>query len=132
MAYERLSAQDSMFLHIEAPQQPQHVGSLGILDGGPFRDDDGRFRLDLARQVIAERLHLVPRFRRRIMTVPLDQGRPVWVDDEDFDLAYHVRLTALPRPGSEEQLLLLQLEQCTDGFDVPGCHLAQGTRLEIK
>jgi diacylglycerol O-acyltransferase len=107
MAYERLSAQDSMFLHIEKPQQPQHVGSLGILEGGPMRDADGRFRLDLAREVIAERLHLVPRFRRRIMTVPLDQGRPVWVDDEDFDLGYHVRLTALPKPGSEEQLLAL-------------------------
>jgi diacylglycerol O-acyltransferase / wax synthase len=107
MAYERLSAQDSMFLHIEKAQQPQHVGSLGILEGGPFRDDEGRFRLDALRDVIAERLHLVPRFRKRVMAVALDQGRPVWVDDEDFDLAYHVRLTALPTPGNEEQLLAL-------------------------
>lgn len=107
MAYERLSAQDSMFLHIEKPQQPQHVGSLGILEGEPFRDEEGRFRLDAIREVIAERLHLVPRFRKRVMDVPLAQGRPVWVDDEDFDLAYHVRLTALPAPGNEEQLLAL-------------------------
>lgn len=107
MAYERLSAQDSMFLHIESPQQPQHVGSLGILEAGPLRDDAGRFRLDLVREVIAERLHLVPRFRRRVMAVPFQQGRPVWVDDEAFDLAYHVRLTALPKPGNEEQLLAL-------------------------
>lgn len=107
MPYERLSAQDSMFLHIEKPQQPQHVGSLGIMEGGTLFDGDGRFRLDEIRQIIGERLHLVPRFRRRLMTVPFDQGRPVWVDDEDFDLAYHVRLTALPTPGSEAQLLAL-------------------------
>lgn len=107
MSYERLTAQDSMFLHIEAPHQPQHVGSLGILEGEPFYDDRGQFRLDDVRELIGERLHLVPHFRKRIMTVPLDQGRPVWVDDERFDLAYHVRLTALPRPGTEEQLLAL-------------------------
>jgi diacylglycerol O-acyltransferase len=107
MPYERLTAQDSMFLHIEAPHQPQHVGSLGILEGAPFSDDRGRFRLDEVRALIGERLHLVPRFRKRIMTVPLDQGRPVWVDDERFDLGYHVRLTALPSPGTEEQLLSL-------------------------
>ena len=107
MPYERLTAQDSMFLHIEAPHQPQHVGSLGYLEGGPFLDADGRFRLDDVRELIGERLHLVPRYRQRIMTVPLDQGRPVWVDDERFDIAYHVRLTALPSPGTEEQLLAL-------------------------
>lgn len=107
MAFERLTAQDSMFLHIEKAHQPQHVGSLGLLEGEPLRDDDGRLRVDEVRQLIGERLHLVPRFRQRIMTVPFDQGRPVWVDDEAFDLAYHVRLTALPTPGSEEQLLSL-------------------------
>ena len=107
MPYERLTAQDSMFLHIEAPHQPQHVGSLGYLEAAPLLDADGRFRLAEVRALIGERLHLVPRFRQRIMTVPLDQGRPVWVDDERFDLGYHVRLTALPAPGTEEQLLSL-------------------------
>lgn len=107
MPYERLSAQDSVFLHIESPTQPQHVGALGILEGEPLRRADGRFDLDAVREVIAERLHLVPRFRRKLMMVPFDQGRPVWVDDENFDLAYHVRLTALPSPGNEDQLLAL-------------------------
>lgn len=106
-SYERLSAQDSMFLHIEKAHQPQHVGSLGILEGAPLRDDEGRLRIDDIRGLIEERLHLVPRFRKRVMNVPLDQGRPVWVDDERFDLGYHVRLTALPTPGTEEQLLSL-------------------------
>ena len=69
MPYERLSAQDSMFLHIEQERQPQHVGSLGILEGEPFFDEQGRFRVDAVRELIGSRLHLVPRFRRRLMTV---------------------------------------------------------------
>ena len=56
---------------------------------------------------MARRLERVPRLRQRIMEVPLGQGRPVWVDDEDFDIAYHVRLTALPRPGDDDQLSTL-------------------------
>ena len=55
----------------------------------------------------ASRLHLIPRFRKRLMTVPIEQGRPIWVDDDRFDISYHVRLTALPRPGSRDQLLTL-------------------------
>ena len=106
-AYERLTAQDTTFLHIETATQPQHVGSLGLFEAAPFLDGDGRFRLDDARAVVASRLHLVPKFRQRIMTVPLDQGRPVWVDDAHFDLTYHVRLTALPNPGSLGQLKAL-------------------------
>ena len=105
--YERLSAQDSSFLHLETPTSPMHVGSLGLFDAPPFFDASGRFLIDDARRLIASRLHLVPRFRRRLMEVPFGQGRPVWVDDERFDISYHVRLTALPRPGAEEQLLAL-------------------------
>ncbi len=106
MSYQRLSPQDALFLHLENEHQPMHVGSLAYLEGAPFfGDDDGPFRLDAVRERIGSRLHLVPRFRKRIMEVPFNQGRPVWVDDEDFDLSYHVRLTALPRPGTEQQLL---------------------------
>ena len=107
MSYDRLSAQDASFLHVEQEHQPMHVGSLGVFEAGPLLDHAGRFRLDDARREIARRLHLVPRFRKKLMTVPYGQGRPVWVDDEAFDLAYHVRLTALPRPGDEEQLKAL-------------------------
>jgi WS/DGAT/MGAT family acyltransferase len=104
--YERLSAQDASFLHLESERTPMHVGSLAIFEGGPFFED-GRFRIEDVRRTIASRLHLVPRFRMKLMEVPLGQGRPVWVDDEDFDIGYHVRLTALPAPGSEEQLKTL-------------------------
>ena len=70
MAYERLSAQDASFLHLESPTTPMHVGSIGIFEGGAFFDDAGRFRIDEARERIACRLHLVPRFRKKIKTVP--------------------------------------------------------------
>jgi len=107
MAYDRLSPQDSVFLHIEDDHQPLHVGALAYFERGPFLDASGRFDLARVRRRIESRLHLVPRFRKRIMKVPFDQGRPIWVDDPEFDLAYHVRLTAIPPPGSEAQLKLL-------------------------
>jgi diacylglycerol O-acyltransferase / wax synthase len=74
-----------------------HVASTMIFEGpapshGEFRDH------------IASRLHLVPRFRQKLRFVPFDQGRPVWVDDPHLNLDYHVRQSALPAPGSEEQL----------------------------
>jgi diacylglycerol O-acyltransferase / wax synthase len=107
MAYTRLTAQDAAFLHIETPTAPMHVGSLGIFEAGPFQDEQGRFRLEDARRLVESRLDHVPRFRQKLMHVPLSQGRPVWVDDEHFDLNFHVRLTALPRPGDEHQLKAL-------------------------
>jgi WS/DGAT/MGAT family acyltransferase len=107
MTYDRLSPQDSVFLHIEDDHQPMHVGSLSYFERAPFLGADGTFDLARARRRIESRLHLVPRFRKRIMLVPFDQGRPIWVDDQDFDLNYHVRLTAIPPPGSESQVKLL-------------------------
>ena len=84
-----------------------HVGALAIFDGEPFFDTSGRFRLAAVRGLVASRLHLIPRFRKRLMSVAMEQGRPIWVDDERFDIAYHVRLTALPKPGHRDQLLAL-------------------------
>jgi WS/DGAT/MGAT family acyltransferase len=105
--YDRLSGLDAGFLALERLETPMHIGSLAILDGEPFLDESGRFRLADVRRLVASRLHLIPRFRRRVMEVPLGIGRPVWVDDERFDIGYHVRLTALPAPGSWAQLLAL-------------------------
>ena len=104
MAYDRLSAQAASFLRGESPRSPRHAGSLALFEGMPFLDERGRFRLDDARDHVAGRLHRSPALRRRVQPVPFGQGRPVWVDDAGFDLAYHVRLAALPRPGAEEQL----------------------------
>jgi len=77
-----------------------HIGGLSILEGPP--PDFGELS-DLLRG----RLHLVPRYRQKLATPPLGTGRPMWVDDPNFNLEYHVRQTALPSPGSEEQLLNL-------------------------
>lgn len=105
--HDRLSALDASFLHLESPETPMHVGALGIFEGEAFLDASGRFRLAEVRALVTSRLHLIPRFRKRLMAVPMDQGRPIWVDDDRFDISHHVRLTALPRPGTREQLLTL-------------------------
>ena len=97
VAAERLTGLDASFLHLERSGAHMHVASTSDLQGeapthAEFRDH------------IASRLHLVPRFRQKLRFVPLDQGRPVWVDDPYLNLDYHVRQTALPAPGSDEQL----------------------------
>jgi diacylglycerol O-acyltransferase / wax synthase len=107
MAHERLSEEDHAFLSMESESQPQHFGSLSLLEEAPLLDDAGHFRINDLRAHIDARLHLVPRFRKRLMWVPFQQGRPVWVDDDRFDLTHHVRFTALPKPGTEAQLLTL-------------------------
>ncbi len=105
--YDRLASLDASFLHLEKLETPMHVGALSIFEGGVFFDEQRRFRLAEVRRLVASRLHLIPRFRKRLMAVPLEQGRPIWVDDDRFDIAYHVRLTALPSPGTRDQLLTL-------------------------
>ena len=105
--YDRLSSLDASFLHLERPEYPMHVGAVSVIEGAPFLDAYGRFRIDEVRDLVLSRLPLMPRFRRRLMPVPYEQGRPIWVDDDRFDITYHVRHTALPKPGSWEQLVAL-------------------------
>ena len=77
-----------------------HVASVMVFEGDPPPYED-------LLEAIEARLHLVPRYRQRLAEVPFGQGRPVWVDDPHYNLRYHVRVTALPPPGSEEQLRVL-------------------------
>jgi WS/DGAT/MGAT family acyltransferase len=105
--YDRLTALDASFLHMERLEYPMHVGAMSVLEGAPFFDEAGHFRIGEVRDLVLSRLPLLPRFRRRLMTVPYDQGRPIWIDDDRFDITYHVRHTALPKPGSWEQLVAL-------------------------
>ena len=107
MSHDRMTALDASFLHLERLETPMHVGALTVLEGEPFFGPGDRFRLAEVRDLVASRLHLIPRFRKRVMNVPLDAGQPIWVDDDRFDIGYHVRLTALPAPGSRSQLLAL-------------------------
>jgi diacylglycerol O-acyltransferase / wax synthase len=97
---DRLSGLDTSFLHLERDGAHMHVASTTVFEGPPPSHEEFRDH-------IGSRLHLVPRFRQKLRFVPLGQGRPVWVDDPHLNLDYHVRRTALPPPGSEEQLRLL-------------------------
>jgi diacylglycerol O-acyltransferase / wax synthase len=97
---DRLTSIDASFLHQEGEDSHMHIGGVLIFEGPPPAFQDF---LDHVRG----RLHLVPRYRQKLAHPPLEAGRPLWVDDPDFNLEYHVRHTALPSPGSEEQLFLL-------------------------
>ena len=94
---DRLTGLDSSFLHLERDAAHMHVAGCMVFEGkAPSYPE-------LVDQ-IGLRLHLVPRYRQRLAFVPFNQGRPVWVDDPHFNLTYHVRHTALPRPGAEADL----------------------------
>ncbi len=99
---DRLSATDAAFLYAEDAGTPMHVGGVVILapDGAEGREFQYSDIVDL----IGSRLSLVPRYRQKVRFVPGRLARPVWVDDEDFDLTYHVRRSALPKPGTEVEL----------------------------
>ena len=94
---DRLTATDASFLAQEGPSSHMHVGAVMIFEGPPPG------YVDFVNQ-IRSRLHLVPRYRQKLAFPPIETGRPVWIDDPSFNLEYHVRHTALPHPGSEEQL----------------------------
>jgi WS/DGAT/MGAT family acyltransferase len=102
-AYERLSAQDATFLDLESPTRHQHIAATTIFDAEPLRRPDGGIDIDRIRAYVAGRLHRLPRYRQRLARIPIE-GHPAWVDDPHFHIAYHVRHTALPRPGDERQL----------------------------
>ena len=95
---ERLSTLDASFLYLEEPDTPMHVGGVLILEAPPGG-------VEALADLVEARLSLVPRYRQRVAEVPGHLANPVWVDDPDFDIDYHVRRSGLPRPGTEAQLL---------------------------
>ena len=95
---ERLSRLEASFLYLEEPGTPMHVGGVLILDAPPGG-------VDALADLVQARLSLVPRYRQRVAEVPGHLANPVWVDDPDFEIAYHLRRSGLPRPGTEAQLL---------------------------
>jgi diacylglycerol O-acyltransferase len=97
MTGDRLSPLDSSFLHLEDRVNQLHIGSIAIFEGPepPFEEFVA---------MVAGKLPLVPRYRQVVLEVPLDIGRPVWVDDPDFNIDYHIRHTALPAPGGDAEL----------------------------
>jgi diacylglycerol O-acyltransferase / wax synthase len=99
---DRLSSLDVSFLYVEGRTTPMHVGGLAIFE--PPRDG---FDYDRMVELIQQRIPLVPRYRQKIKWVPGNLASPVWVDDSEFDISYHVRRSVLPKPGSDQQLLEL-------------------------
>src|ERR1700716_4550180 len=97
MSVDRLSPLDASFLHIENDVNHMHIGSVGIFEG-PAPEYSALVNM------IKSKLPLVRRYRQVVRFVPLDLGRPVWVDDAHFNIEYHVRHTALPAPGGEPEL----------------------------
>ncbi|MFI7586676.1 wax ester/triacylglycerol synthase family O-acyltransferase [Spongisporangium articulatum] len=96
---DRLSTADVSFLYLEQPTTAMHVGTVMV-----FRTPDGGLDVERLMRHIGSRIVYVPRYRQRVKQVPGRLANPVWVDDDQFDLSYHVRRSALPRPGDDEQL----------------------------
>jgi diacylglycerol O-acyltransferase len=94
---DRLSPLDSLFLHIEDGVTHMHIASCAIFDGPPPRYDE-------LVELVTRTLPRLPRYRQKVRFVPGQLGRPVWVDDPHFNLAYHVRHSALPPPGGEDEI----------------------------
>ena len=101
--YERLTALDSSFLLLEKRNSPLHVASTLTFEAEPLRTPEGGIDAERIKRHMASELHRIPRYRQKIRWIPLT-SRPVWVDDDRFNIEYHVRHTSLPRPGSDEQL----------------------------
>jgi WS/DGAT/MGAT family acyltransferase len=102
---QQLTGLDAAFLAMETHAVFGHVGSVCVLDPSTSPDE---VTLDKVTGLIQERLHLMPPFRRRLVTVPLGLDQPYWIEDPDFNIEYHVREIALPAPGDDRQLA----EQC--------------------
>jgi diacylglycerol O-acyltransferase / wax synthase len=97
-----LSALDAGFLYLETPEMPMHIGAMYLLkrpEGLSAEDYYDRYK-----QMIADRLQLAPLFTRKLANMPFDLANPVWIEDDDVDLDYHIRHTVMPKPGSLEQL----------------------------
>ena len=90
---DRLTSTDASFLHQEGRCSHMHIGGVVLFEGPPPTHQE-------IVDHIRGRLHLVPRYRQKLATPPLDTGRPLWIDDNSFNLEYHVRSSALPSPGS--------------------------------
>lgn len=96
---DRLSTLDASFLYLEDRNTPMHVGSVMV-----FKPADEGFDYDRLVSLVTNRIAYVPRYRQRIRDMPVGLLNPVWIDDADFDVTYHVRRSALPRPGTTAQL----------------------------
>jgi WS/DGAT/MGAT family acyltransferase len=102
-AYERLSNESAALLDFETSRQFAHTSVIAIFEAGPLARPDGGVNIAAVRNAIESRLAQLPHYRRKLRRIPLE-NHPVWVDDHEFNLEYHVRHTSLPRPGGPAEL----------------------------
>jgi WS/DGAT/MGAT family acyltransferase len=114
--FERLSAMDLSFLAMEDGRAHMHIGAVSIYDATPLRSADGGIDFERVLSFTEAQLHKFPRFRQRLDWVP-GFGQPVWIDDDRFNLRFHVRHTALPPPGHDRQLKRLAGRILSQEFD---------------
>ncbi|HSY28625.1 MAG TPA: wax ester/triacylglycerol synthase family O-acyltransferase, partial [Burkholderiaceae bacterium] len=98
---KQLSGLDASFLHLETPEMPMHVGGLNLFDLPPGHRGDF---YDEVKAHILSRMHLAGIFTKKLALMPFDLSNPVWVDDDDVDIDYHIRRITLPKPGTMAQL----------------------------
>src|SRR5438309_9415985 len=98
---ERMSGLDASFLYFETPNMLMHV--VGVIVFDPATAKEG-YSFDRVKDMMRSRLHLVPQFRRKLAPVPFNLHHPVWVEDANFDLDYHIRRIGAPVPGGEREL----------------------------
>jgi WS/DGAT/MGAT family acyltransferase len=115
-SYDRLSFLDSSFLMMETPTSPMHIAGCATFKAGPLQTAEGGIEIDKIRNYVASRLHLIPRYRQRLAHTPIGH-HPVWVDDAHFNIDYHVRHSALPKPGDEHQLKRLAARLISQHLD---------------
>ncbi|GAA4672842.1 wax ester/triacylglycerol synthase family O-acyltransferase [Pseudonocardia yuanmonensis] len=117
MAMDRLTAQDLMSLWPDDLGWPMDIGALAVLDGARLLDADGHFRLEMAREAIAQHLPRAPRLRQVLYVPRPGLGGPLWVDAPSFELDEHVHVAALPAPAGEAQLLAAVEQLCSRRLD---------------
>ena len=98
---ERLKGVDASFLYMETRDMHMHTVGTVIIDPATM---PGGFAFPKIKELLANRIHLMPPFRRRLITVPFDLAHPVWIEDPEFDLEYHVHRRGLPQPGTMHEL----------------------------
>src|SRR5438309_2173557 len=97
---ERLTGLDAGFLYMETPSLHMHTLKIAVLDPAEV---PGGYRFELVRELLATRLRHLPPFRRRLVEVPFGLHHPVWIEDPDFDLDWHIRRVAVPAPGGQRE-----------------------------
>lgn len=111
---QRLTGLDATFLYMETPHNLMHVASVCVFDPSTV---PGGYAFEKVRQLVEDRLPLLPPFRRRLAEIPFQLHHPMWIEDPDFDLDYHVRRSALPSPGGAEELAAFASEVMSRPLD---------------